>query len=272
MKKIGLIVLLFIAGSFVKLSAQAPAVMMNDKAGWHKIATKNVDLTLERDEVSVIVADRFAAIKLIAKDASINISMMEVHYDKGDMQVIEVRSPIKAGVESKAYDLKGLERDISKIVFIYKTIPNSQVKKAELEVWGLKTNANPNKAVISSPAIILSDKTGWHKIGDRSVDFKTDRDDIPVHGADRFSAIKFLVTEASVDMQDLEVYFEGGGKQDIKVDDKIMAGKESRIYDLQGGSERNLIKVVFVYKTISNKAGEKANIELWGMKLNTDKD
>ncbi len=270
MKKLGLIVLLFIAGSYAKLSAQTPAVMMNDKSGWHKIASKSVDLKLDRDEVSVSVADRFAALKVIVKEASINLYDLEVYYEKGDKQVIEVRNPMKAGSESRVFDLKGSERDIKKIVFIYKTMPNSKDEKAELEVWGLKTNVNPNKAAVSSPAVMMSDKTGWHKIGERNVDFKTDRDDIPVVGADRFSAIKFLVTDASVELLDLEVYYESGDKQDIKLADKIMAGKESRVIDLDG-YERNLKKVVFVYRTFANKADEKAHIELWGLKTNLDK-
>jgi len=37
-------------------------------------------------------------------------------------------------------DLKGVEKDLKKIVFVYKTIPNQTADKATIEVWGLKTN------------------------------------------------------------------------------------------------------------------------------------
>ncbi len=270
MKEKVLILLLAVAGSYGKMIAQVPAVMMSDKTGWHKIAEKSVNLKLDRDEVSIIGADRFASIKILVKEASINLYDLEVYYDSGDKQVIEVRNPIKAGGESRIYDLKGNERDLKKIVFVYKTIPNQKEDKARLEVWGLKTNVNPNKAAVPSPAIMVSDKTGWHKIGERNVDLVKDRDEIPVVGADRFSAIKFMVTEASIDLQDLEVYYESGDKQDVQVRTPVVAGKESRVIDLNGG-ERNLKKIVFIYKTLPNQKEERAHIEVWGLKSNADK-
>ena len=133
----------------------------------------------------------------------------------------------------------------------------------------MKSNAIPNKAAISSPGIMVSDKAGWHKIGERNVDLKTDRDEIPVIGADRFHSIKFVVTEASIDLQDLEVYFESGDKQVISMQSPISAGAESRVIDLNEG-ERSLKKVVFIYKTLANSEKEKAHIELWGLKTNTN--
>src|SRR6187402_3241077 len=81
-----------------------------------------------------------------------------------------------------------------------------------------------------TPAHITSDKAGWHKIGERNVDFSTDRDEIVITGADRFSSIKFKVTGASIHLEDLEVYFETGDKQVIKVRDHVAAGFESRVY------------------------------------------
>ena len=48
-------------------SAQQPAVMVSTSPGWHKIATTTVDLTKERDEISVLGADHFSAIKLMVR-------------------------------------------------------------------------------------------------------------------------------------------------------------------------------------------------------------
>lgn len=192
-----------------------------------------------------------------------------MYYDRGDKQVIEVRNPIKAGGESQVYDLKGSERDLKKIVFVYKTLSNRKGEKAHVELWGLKTNTNPNTSVVPSPAIMVNDKTGWHKIGERRVDFVKDRDEILVIVADRFSAIKFMVTEASIDLLDLEVYYESGDRQDIQVRNPIRAGSESRVIDLNGG-ERSLKKIVFLYKTFPNQREEKAHVEIWGLKTNSN--
>lgn len=283
MKKITLTILLALTAGFGKLTAQTPAIMVNDKAGWHKIGEKTVDFTRDRDEIVIIGADRFSTIKVKITEASITLYNLEVHYDHGDLQVIKVRDPIKDNGESPEYDLKGTERDLKKVVFVYKTVANRKEEKAHVELWGLKINAkdntsantntgtsddiNPVSSVTPSPAVMISDKAGWHKIGERKVDFARDRDEIMIVGADRFAAIKFKVTEAPIDLQELEVYYESGVKQDIPVRTPILSGNESRVIDLNGG-ERNLKKIVFVYKTLPNQKEQKAHVEVWGLKTN----
>ncbi len=286
MKKAILIILITIAGSYGKMTAQTPAVIMSDKTGWHKIGERSVDLTRDRDEIMVTGADRFSSIKFIVTEASIDLMDLEVYYESGDKQDIKINTPILAGKESRVIDLNGGERNLKTIVFVYKTLANQKSEKATVEVWGLKTNAavatsknkitgespttTPDKITVPSAAVITSDKAGWHKIGSRTVAFVRDRDEILVMGADRFSSIKFMVTEASIDLIDLEVYYESGDMQKIEVRTPIMAGKESRVIDLNGG-ERNLKKIVFLYKTLPNQKDEKANVELWGLKTNSAK-
>ena len=130
--------------------------------------------------------------------------------------------------------------------------------------------AGYGKVKAQVPAVVVSDKTGWHKIAERNVDFVKDRDEVLVVGADRFSAIKFMVTGAPIDLQDLEVYYESGDKQDIQVRTPILSGKESRVIELNGG-ERSLKKIVFVYKTLPNQKDKKAHVDIWGLKTNPDK-
>jgi len=120
------------------------------------------------------------------------------------------------------------------------------------------------------PAVVTSDKTGWHKIGETTVSFTKERDEVMVMGADRFASIKFRVMDAPIDLQSLEVYYESGDKQDVKVNMPIKAQGESRVIDLNGG-ERSLKKIVFVYKTVGAQKNGKAHVEIWGLKTNTDK-
>ncbi len=115
------------------------------------------------------------------------------------------------------------------------------------------------------PAVVVSDKAGWHKIGEVTASFKVDKDAIVVIGNDHFKAIKLKVTDAPIHMYDLEVYYESGDKQDVQVRQNLMKGEETRVIDLNGGT-RALKKVVFVYKTVPNMKDERAQIELYGMK------
>lgn len=278
-----LVILLALAGNYGKMTAQTPAVIMSDKAGWHKIGERTVDFAKDRDEIMVVGADRFSSLKFMVTGASIDLIDLEVYYESGDKQDIKVNSPIWAGKESRVIDLNGGERSLKKIVFVYKTLANQKAEKAHVEVWGLKTNepiastrntitgeaqtATSGKPTVASATVVISDKTGWHNLGNRTVDFSKDRDEILVMGADRFSSIKFTVTGASIDLQDLEVYYESGDKQDIQIRTPILAGKESRVIDLKGG-ERSLKKIVFIYKTLPNQKDVKASVEIWGLKTN----
>jgi hypothetical protein len=122
-----------------------------------------------------------------------------------------------------------------------------------------------------TPAVMVSDAAGWHKIGEKSVNFKTERDEISVIGSDRFSTIKFKVTEAAINLVSLEITYESGDKQDVKINQAIKTPGESRTIDLKGGSERSIKKIIFVYNTPPNSKDEKAHVEIWGLKTNTVK-
>jgi hypothetical protein len=150
MKK--LIILLFAVASCGMLQAQKDntkgkgekkvEVVTSDKTGWHKIGKMTASFKKEREVMVVSGADRFASIKIKAMDADIEITDLEVYYENDTKQDIEVRETIKAGTESRVIDLNGGERKLKKITFVYKTVPNSSNEKAELVVWGLKTNAD----------------------------------------------------------------------------------------------------------------------------------
>ena len=120
------------------------------------------------------------------------------------------------------------------------------------------------------PAVVANDKSGWHKIAQNKVDLTTDHDEVAVMGADRFAMLKFKVTNAPIEISDIDVYFEEGDMQNIRVGYAVKKdGAESRPIDLRGGSERNLKKIVFRYKTVDKGTGNKGTLEIWGKKTNT---
>ena len=115
------------------------------------------------------------------------------------------------------------------------------------------------------PEIVTNGKPGWHKIGDANVDFKADKDEFLVFGKDRFKAIQLKVTDAPVRVEDMQVFYDGGAKEDVPVRADFNAGSESRVIDLKNHSE-GIKKVIFVYHTRPNMKVDKAHIELWGLK------
>jgi hypothetical protein len=174
MKKVLIIMFLAVAGLLGRTFAQTPAVIWSEKSGWHKIGEKVVDLKMERDELLVMGADKFSALKFKVTGAPIEILEAKVHYesdegmfdrdnkdpgkddqinrDKGlydknnkdvgqarDVQNIAVNSPLQAGTETRVFELTQGQKEIEKISFRYKTLPNATDTKARIEIWGFKT-------------------------------------------------------------------------------------------------------------------------------------
>jgi hypothetical protein len=290
MKNKILIALLFIAGSYKTMFAQQPAVMLSDKKGWHKIGETTVDFTKERDELIVIGADRFASIRFEVTEAAIDLQDLEIYYESGPKQDISVRTPIMMGNETRVIDLNGGERALKKIVFVYKTYPNRKDEKAHVIVWGLKTNtvkAGADRAKsnemqanridsrdsekksdneMPKPAVILSDKPGWHKIGEMNVDLKKDRDEVKVLGKDQFRQIKLKAEDAAIEFNDIEVYFENDNTpQKIHIGMILKKDEETKPMALEGRN-KPINKIVFMYKTAPNQLEETAEIEIFGLK------
>ena len=119
--------------------------------------------------------------------------------------------------------------------------------------------------------VVSTDTSGWYKIGQANVDFKRDRDEIVVLGADRFKSIKLKVINAPIDLKDLEIYYESGNKQNVKINASLKAAGESEVIDLEQGEQRSIKKIVIVYKTLANNMDVKAYIEVWGLKTNAGK-
>ena len=115
------------------------------------------------------------------------------------------------------------------------------------------------------PEVITNKKAGWHKIGEAKVDFKSDKDEFLILGADKFKALRVEVTDAPVHMEDMEVQYEGGTKEDISLRSDFKTGSKSRVIDLKNNNAE-LKKVSFVYHTVPNSKADKAHIELWGLK------
>jgi hypothetical protein len=120
-------------------------------------------------------------------------------------------------------------------------------------------------AFAQEPSIMLSDKPGWHKIGEVKASFKMQNESISVMGADRFKSILLKVTDAPINIEGIQVFYESGDMEEFNVKNELKAGSETKKMDLKGGSQE-IKKVTFTYKTLPNQKDEKAHVELYGLK------
>lgn len=112
---------------------------------------------------------------------------------------------------------------------------------------------------------LMSFTTGprdWKFIGDKIANFSIDRDVLYVTGNDIYTKIKLHVTDAPLNMHDMDIYFENGDKQNVGLKNNFAQGDWSRVIDLPG-NQRRIKKIEFVYDT-KNVGRGKARIAVWG--------
>jgi len=120
-------------------------------------------------------------------------------------------------------------------------------------------------AMAQEPAIMFSNKPGWHKIGEVKADFKMENESIAVMGADKFKSILLKVTDAPINIANVEVIYESGEKENFDVKKEMQANSETRVIDLKSPNQE-IKKVTFTYKTMPNSKADKAHVELYGLK------
>jgi hypothetical protein len=126
--------------------AQKPAVVLSNEPGWHKIGEITASFKMEDESIAVLGADKFAAIKLRVTDAPINIVHVQVFYEDGQMEEVDVKNELTAGSETRVIDLAGSDKELKKVAFTYKTLPNQKDEKAHIELYGYKANRDNDAA------------------------------------------------------------------------------------------------------------------------------
>ena len=92
-----------------------------------------------------------------------------------------------------------------------------------------------------------------------------DKDEFKIEGADRFRKLRVSAQGGDINMKDMDVEFDGGGKQDIDIRSTIKAGQSSRPLDLEGNG-KSIKKVKFNYESDKNRKGQKTVVILEGQK------
>jgi hypothetical protein len=117
-----------------------------------------------------------------------------------------------------------------------------------------------------------SQNTKWEKIGEKTVDLKSDHGifdwnkdrEKSINADEKYSAIRFKAKDANVDLTNVQVEFDNGKKQDLNVNSPVQANSESKILNLENQGE--LDKITFNYKKDATASADKAIIEVWGLK------
>ncbi len=133
-----LLFLLVTAGSYGIVNAQPDKVSKSDKTNWHKIGETTINFLAERYEIIVLESEKFGYIKFKVMNAPIILVDLTVYYENGKKQNIDVNSLVKEPGESWVIKLNLGVRNLQKVVFSYKTLPNHKDEKAHVELWAFR--------------------------------------------------------------------------------------------------------------------------------------
>lgn len=89
----------------------------------------------------------------------------------------------------------------------------------------------------------------WELVGQWMVGPRVERDVIPVLGRERHRQIMLCVYNRPVRVNDFDVRFKNGAKQDVAVRSVIGAGQCTRAIDLKG-QKRNIKSIALAHKTV----------------------
>jgi hypothetical protein len=118
-------------------------------AGWEKIGQTTINLTnnygifdWDRDrEQSIHANDKYSTIIFRAKDATVNLTNIELQYGNGKKEDLQLGTAIDANTNSKQLKLDTRE-DLKKITFNFMKDENAHPDKAVIEVWGQKAGSS----------------------------------------------------------------------------------------------------------------------------------
>jgi len=137
-----------VLGMFIALTGlafgQKPAIVTNDEPGWQKIGEITASFNTENESIVVMGADEFSSIRLKVTDAPIHIDRVQVFYENGEMEEVNVDNNLQEGGQTRVIDLKGANKELKRVAFTYRTLPNYKGDRADVELYGLKTREQSN--------------------------------------------------------------------------------------------------------------------------------
>ena len=106
---------------------------------------------------------------------------------------------------------------------------------------------------------------GWELLGESTVDFIKDKDQVNVLSSNRFTAIRFKVEERGIKLTDLQIVYLNGDKLSPAIDEEIAADQYSR--DIELSAEGKSVRSVnFKYHTTGNMLKGRGSVLLFGKK------
>jgi hypothetical protein len=123
-------------GTIAFLSIGDAEARRGGKRNWEHLGSQKVGFIVDKDVIQVGRRDGdFSKIQLRVKGNEVEFLDVKVIYANGQADDIRIRNKIRAGGETRAIDLKGGDRFIRRVEFVYRSRPSFK-GQATVELWG----------------------------------------------------------------------------------------------------------------------------------------
>lgn len=129
---------LLIVLAAVFISASSLHAQKKDNGNWEKIAEATVNFKLDKDKVPVSQAGNYSSVRIKSTDAPVHVKNLVIEYVDGDTETVAVNRDFKAGAVSPAIKLEKAQNRIKEMTITYRTVPNWQGDRANVEVWAMR--------------------------------------------------------------------------------------------------------------------------------------
>ncbi len=121
----------------LSLLTSAEPATARGKSQWTTLGTLQVSDRVDRDVLHLKGRKgTFDSIRLKAVGRAVQFHALEIHFENGTVQEASQRTVIRPGDFSRVIDLKGDQRALEKIVFVYDAQTLRPGKGAKVKVFG----------------------------------------------------------------------------------------------------------------------------------------
>jgi hypothetical protein len=238
-----------IMGTLLLLLGVGQAVFAKDTKHWVYLGQTTVNSKNDRDTIGIGRNEgRFQSIQLRVTGAPVEFQRVVVHFANGGSEEVELRNRIPAGGQTRAIDLRGTDRAISSVEFVFSKANWRANALPRVSLFGEKFNPKPGP---------------WVLLGQTTVNGKSDRDVIGIGRSEgKFQSIQLRVAGAPVEFQRVVLHYANGGKEEVELRNRIPAGGQTRAIDLRG-NDRAISSVEFVFSKANWRASALPRVSLY---------
>ena len=226
-----------------------------DNAGWTLLGSQTVDGRRDRDAIRVgRYQGKFDQLTLVVSDSDLELKDLTIQFSNGQKWSPKTAHTFREGARTRAIDLPGKDRTISRIDLAYANIAGGG--KAKVEIYG-RDLKRPEPPPITP---VVWESKGWTMIGKSSVDGWRDRDTLTVRAAVPFSELMFVVSGSDVEVNNIIVTFGNNEKLELPAKVVFKEGTRTAPLDLPG-NVRRIKTVQFAYANLPG--GGRASLQVW---------